>query len=214
MGRLIPEWDDLRSYVGMAALLVFVLPAVVLLLTLLADYGRPTLMQKSDSGGGRSEVAHRRVHPEADEQGASRERGVVRPRDRGGEDGSPEGGSEVNGAGPTRQAVREPGDAVQAQDPLDAATFTPATPTATAGASGSNEVLGSAPAPPTPTAEPTPVGASPPALAEAATASADPDPAPEISAPAIVGPMPTPSDVPPDGAQDTLTDGRLYDPPE
>lgn len=203
MGRLIPEWDDLRSYLVMAALLVFVLPAVVLLLTLLADYGRPAPMQKSDTGGGRSEVAHRRAHPEADERGASSE-GGVRPLGRGGEDGSSEGGSEANGAGPTRQSVREPGDADQAQDPPDKVTSAPATPTATAGASGPTEVLGSAPAPPTPTAEPTPVGASAPPMATA----------PDISAPAIVGPMPTPSEVPLDGVEDSVSDGRLYDPPE
>ena len=217
MGRLIPLLDHLRSYLGMVALLAIGLPAVVLVLTLLADNGRRLPEPISDGVKG-GEVAHHQARPNIDGRGGNGT-GSVRPFGRHGETESPEGSSEADGASPTRQPLRDQKVADREQDLPSATAEAPATSTATAAA-------------PTPTTEPTPVGpstppvvmatapatapatTSAPATAEAAPASPEAAPAStsESSAPTVDAPVPTPDEVPVEGARGVDFGEHHYDP--
>ena len=221
MGRLSPVWDSVRSYLGIVALLVLVLPAAVLLLTLLAENSRPMSTKASSTEGGEAEVANRQARLELGGRGGSGEEGVHSLARRN-EDGSPERGLEGEGAGPTRQIGREEGGTAPAQGPPSTATNTPAASTATAGASTPTEPVGSQTVLPAPTAEPAsvsveapPDSSSQPATTVAAPASASaPAPVeqtPVTAAPEIVSPMLAPGEVPGDSISGAVSGDPLLD---
>jgi hypothetical protein len=217
MERLIPLWDHLRSYLGMVALLAIGLPAVVLLLTLLADSSRPLPKQASDGGGESGDVVHQ-DRPDGRRSGGSGEEEKVRPLGRRDEDGTPDGSSGADRTDPTQQIVRDQGGAVGGQDPPNV-VGAPATSAATVvPASTAKPASVSASTPPTtyaiaPTTAPPTASASTPADA-ATTANPEPASAPEPAAPANVTPISEPVEVPADGVRGTVSDPQLYGAPE
>ena len=204
MRRLIPMGDELRSYLGTVALLVFVLPAVVLVLTLLDEDSAPRPMQTSDSGKGNSEVAQRQARFERGGDGE----GDVRPIKRHGV--SRESMPEDDRASPTRQTGPDQEGLRQSRDASGTAIPTGAPTLAEQG--GSQAAPSVPPAEPAPanTEVPTPLTPSSAPAATAAPATAAPStpvaattpPASDQSAPTIAAPIPTPIEVPLDGAQD------------
>ena len=224
-GWLVSVGSDLRSTLGIAALLVFVLPAIVLVLTLLGDDNKPVAMKTATARGRESAINHQN-QPQGGERNAGR-------------DGSPGTSSEDDGVGPTQQTGRDHKHAHQAEDATVAAV--PATPTAAAAASpepASSAAASSVPATesvassvqasasPTSSVPPdtstTPSTATQPTSAPAESApppaqqSSSPDAsapaiaAPDASAPAIAGTIP--GDVPEDAVQEGLPDASVYDP--
>ena len=64
--------SDLRSFLGIAALLVLVLPAVVFVLTLLADDNKPVSMKTPTARGGGSAVTHQSQSDGGERSGKAR----------------------------------------------------------------------------------------------------------------------------------------------
>ena len=227
MGWLISVGANLRPFLGIAALLAFVLPTVVLVLTLLGDGDKPVSMKTATARGGGSAINLQ------DEGGERRGNGEVTHPLLGRHDGSPGTSSEDDGGGPTRRTGRDQREARQAQD----ATVVAGTATPTAAAAGSPEPVSSSAASSASATEPvegnveaptastpavphdTPTGpttATPPtsAPAEAAPPIAQQASPPDPSAPAIAGAMPTPGDVPGEDFQGQVSDTSIYDPSE
>jgi hypothetical protein len=128
-GWLISVGTDLRSFLGIAALLVFVLPAVVLVLTLMGADNKPVSMNTPTARGGGSAIT-RQSQPGGGERSGDREGGNRLP---GRHDRSPGTVSEGDGVGPTSQTGRDQRSSHQVQDTSVAAA--PATPTAAAAGS-------------------------------------------------------------------------------
>jgi hypothetical protein len=220
---------NLRSFLGIAALLVFVLPAVVLVLTMLGDDNKPVSMNTATARGGGSAI-NSQDQPEGGEQ---RGNGEVSHPLLGRHDRSSGTSSEDDGEGPTRRTVPDQRDAHQAQD----ATVVAGTATPTAAAAGSPEPVSSVAAssasatepvegnveaptsstPPVPPDTPTgPTTATKPtsAPAEAASPITQQASSSDPSAPAIAGAMPTPGDIPVEDFQGHVSDTSVYDPSE
>jgi hypothetical protein len=220
---------NLRPFLGIAALLAFALPAVVLVLTLLGDDNTPVSMETATARGGGNGI-DRQGQPEGGERSGNSE---VSHRLLGRHDGLPGTSSEDDGGGPTWRTGREQRDAHQAQD----ATVVASTAAPTAAAAGSPEPVSSpaassasaiepvegseeasrtstpavppdTPTDPTTATRPTSASAeSPPPLTQQASS---PDP----SASAIARAMPTRGDVPVEDFQGQVSDTSIYDPSE
>ena len=226
-GWLDSVGSDLRSFLGIGALVIFVLPAIVLVLTLLGNGLKPVPIEKATARGGRNAIVH---HDQP--QGGGRNDHFT-----GRNGGSPGTDSEANGVGPTQQTASDQREAPKAQGAT--VTTAPATSSASASASAatsaaaspepaSSSPTSSAPAtgsvaagsaPATSSASPaastapatatqptsTPAGPAPPASQQASS--------PASSAPPLAGAMPTPGDVPVGGVQGGVpADAGTYDP--
>lgn len=235
---LISAGSELRSFLGIAALLVFVLPAVVLVLTLLGNDNKPVSMKMPTERDGGSAVTHK-VQTEGGERSGEGEMGDRFPVRH---DRSSRTSSEDEGVGPALQTGQDQAGAQQAQDAPVTVAAVPATPTADA--AGSPEPVSSAAASSAPAssvaASSVPVavpadGSGEVSTAPAASVPSDTAPAPtnatqpapepaesappvaqqasplDPSAPAIAGGMPTPSEVPARDYQDVAPQDRSYD---
>jgi hypothetical protein len=233
-----PIWvgGELRSFLGIAALLVFALPAVVLVLTLLGEDNKPVSMKTPTARGN---AITQQDRTEGGDRSGNRD-GSDRLLRR--HDASPVTSSEGDGAAPTRQTGRDQRGSNKVQDTSAAAV--PATPTSAA--AGSPEPSSSVAASATPTS--TVAASSAPATrtvegsGEAPTASTPsvppdastgpitqpPSSAPAESAPpiaqqpslldpsasAIARGMPAPGEAPAGDFQSVVPDINSYDPSE
>jgi hypothetical protein len=214
---------NLRPFLGIAALLAFALPAVVLVLTLLGDDNKPVSMETATARGGGSAI-NRQSQPEGKEQSENAE---VSDRLLGRHDESPGTSSEGDGEGLTSRSGRDQRDTHQAQD----ATVADSTATPTAVAAGSPEPVSSvaassasatepvegsvvAPTASTPAIPPdTPTGPTTATQSTSAPAEAAPPIAQQASSPpTIARAMPTPGDVPVEDLQGQVSDTSIYDP--
>lgn len=169
-GWLTSVSSELRSFLGIAALMVFLLPAVVLGLTLLGNDAKPVPIKTATARDGGS-ASTRRAEPESGERSGN---GEVSDRLPGSHEGSPGTSSDDDVTGSTGQTGRDQSDANQAQDTTGSVSTTP-----TAAAAGSpepvNTVSPSASSSVTSSVAASPATAPADSSVEAPTASTPPD---------------------------------------
>lgn len=231
-GWLTSVSSELRSFLGIAALMVFLLPAVVLGLTLLGNDAKPVPIKTATAHDGGSAPTSQ-PEPERGERSGN---GEVSDRLLGSHEGSPETSSDDDVTGSTGQTGRDQSDANQAQDTTGSVSTTPTAagspePANTVSPSASNSVASSvtssvassvaaspapatvpadssveAPAASTPSVSPDtssgPTTATQPTSAGSAPSTSQQDSSVDPSASAIARGMPAPSDVPSGDAQE------------
>jgi hypothetical protein len=235
-GWLMSVGADLRSFLGIAALLVFALPAVVLVLTLLGDDNKPVSMKTPTARGS---AITRQDRPEGRERN-----GEGGDRLLGRHDASPGTSSEGKGAAPTQQTGRDQRGSNKVQDtsvaavpatPASAATGSlepvssvaaSSSPTSTVAASSApatGPVEGSGEAPTASTPSVAPDASTGPTTATQPASSAPAESAPPVaqqassldpSASAIARGMPAPGEAPAEDFQGAVPDASNYDPSE
>jgi hypothetical protein len=237
-GWLISVGADLRSFLGIAALMIFALPAVVLVLTLLGEDSKPVPMKTPTARGGGSAITQQ-----------DRTEGGERKREDGDRllgrhDASPGTRSKGDRAAPTRQtgldqrgsnqvqetpvaAVPAAAPAAGSPEPVSSVAASSA-PTSTAAASSPASsapasvpagASGEAPTASTPSVAPhastDPTTTQPSsAPAESAPPVAQQASSTDPSAPAIAGGMPASGAAPVEDFQEEVPDANSYDPSE
>lgn len=219
-GWLTSVSSELRSFLGIAALMVFLLPAVVLGLTLLGNDAKPVPIKTATARDGGSETT-RQAEPERGERSGN---GEVSDRLLGSHDGSAETSSDDDVTGSTGQTGRDQRDANQAQDTTDSVSTTPTAaaaespePASSVSPSASSFVASSVAASPAPATVPAdssveaptastpsvppdtstgPTTATQPTSAGSAHPTSQQDSSVDPSASAIAREMPAPGDVP------------------
>lgn len=219
-GWLTSVSSELRSFLGIAALMVFLLPAVVLGLTLLGSDAKPVPIKTATARDGGSETT-RRAEPERGERSGN---GEVSDRLPGSHEESPGTSSGDDVTGSTGQTGRDQSDANQAQDTTGSVSTTPKAaaagspePASTVSPSASSSASSSVAASPAPATVPAdssveaptastpsvppdtstgPTTATRPTSDGSAPPTSQQDSSVDPSASAIARGMPAPSDVP------------------
>lgn len=230
-GWLSSVSSELRSFLGIAALMVFLLPAVVLGLTLLGNDAKPVPIKTATARDGGSATT-RQTEPETGERSGN---GEVSDRVLGSHEGSAGTSSDDDVTGSSGQTGRDQSDANQAQDTTGSVSTGAVSTTPTAAAAGSPEPASSvspsasssvassvtaspapatvpadssveAPTASTPSVPPDtstgPTTATQPTSAGSAPATSQQDSSVDPSASAIARGMPAPGDVPAKDAQE------------